>query len=189
MAGDLEFKDAQALYEGARDARINLCVFEGNANIPGEVSSLARMLWFHIPELAKRSGVQIDESREGHPAGVFSPDNKLVEVIARDMDGGRDMVSWLGAVATPQTKAMFAPGGGNAMDAVLDRFAKDRGFERDDLLAREAAAARGSDSGRATQSREADQLKPSSILQSIVPEGKPKMSPFIAGQLAMQMGR
>ena len=197
MAGEFDFKDAKALYEAAREARINLCVFHGNADVPGEVSSLARMLWKHIPELAKRSGVAIQEDREGHPPMVNASDKGLVTAIARDMDGGRALVDWM-PTASPLSRSMFAKGEGNSMNAFFNRFAQERGFTRDDVLSNESTPA-------GTPVVEAERIagvpdrepviargtspEPSRILKGVVPEGSARMSPAIAAQLASQVGR
>lgn len=137
MAGDIDFKDAEALLKGAREARLELCVFLHDAQVPGEVASLSRMLWRHIPELARRSGIEIQEN-EGHPPQVKASDEWLIKTIGRDMEDGRGVVDWLAKVSSDQTKAMFAHGSRNAMDGVLQRYAEEKGVERSDLIAVEA---------------------------------------------------
>lgn len=137
MAGETDFKDAEAMLNGAREARLQMVVFHHDAQVPGEVASLSRLLWRHIPELAKRSGVQIDE-KEGHPPEVSASDRWLAKTIADDMSDGRGVVDWLAKVTSDQTKAMFAKGRDNAMDGILQRFSEERGFERNDLIAVEA---------------------------------------------------
>lgn len=149
MAGEFDYKDMKSLYEGARAVRINLCIFEGNADIPGEIAPLARMLWKHIPEMARREGVQIDEKREGYPPGIVPTDQRMLGLIANDMDGSRDLVDWMPS-SSAESKAMFAKGADNSMNAFFDDFARGKGFVRDDILSRErdAAAPRSAESSR-----------------------------------------
>lgn len=137
MSGDLSFKDASELLEGARQARLQMVVFASDAQVPGEVASLSRMLWKHIPELAKRSGVEIDPD-EGHPPQVSTSNEWLSRTITLDMAESRPVAQWLSAITSPQTKAMFAKGSENAMDAVLQKFSEVNGFERRDSLTIEA---------------------------------------------------
>lgn len=137
MAGEFEIKDAQSMLDEIRETRINMNVFSQNTNIPGEMSSLARAFYKHIPELAKRMGSDI-EAREGHPPQVVASDKGLVDMIARDLKDGRDMANWLSATTTGQSKAFFAQGRDNAIDGLLQRFSEERGFQRTDSLAVEA---------------------------------------------------
>jgi hypothetical protein len=136
MAAENDYKNVKELYEGARDVRINLCIFEGNADVPGEIASVARVLWKHIPEMARREGVPIDEAREGYPINIVSPDKTMVDAITRDMAASRDLVAWMPS-ASPESRAMFAKGADNSMNAFFDAFAKEKGFVRDDVLSRE----------------------------------------------------
>lgn len=160
MAGEHDFKDAQGLLEGARAARINLCVFEHDTKVPGEVAAISRLLWKTIPELCKREGAQIDPEKEGHPPGVKSSEEWLTKSIGRDVEEGRPIISWLAKVATDQTKSMFAKGADNSLDAFLEAFSKKHGFQRRDVLAVEA--------GRAEPAPEPDFRRPAAAMASYV---------------------
>jgi hypothetical protein len=138
MSSNITFENANSMLEGARKARLNLCVFHHDAQVPGEVASISRLLYRHIPELARRAGAQL-EPNEGHPPGIEVQDKYLVDMISKDVAAGRDVVAWLNAVAAPETKSIFGKGHENGLNAFMDSFAKDRGFERNDALSEERA--------------------------------------------------
>jgi len=143
MASEYAFGDAKSLLEGARRSRLDMPHFKHDAASPGEVASLARLSFVHLPELARRMGANIGEE-EGHPPSVIVKDDGLVRLIAADVVASRPMAQWLASHVSPQTAAMFAKGGENAIEGMLDRFASERGFVRNDALTQEAAApARG----------------------------------------------
>lgn len=156
MASEYAFKDAQELLEGARRSRLDMPHFRHDAGSPGEIASLARLSFVHLPELSRRMGANIKEE-EGHPPSVTVKDEGLVRLIAADVVASRPMANWLASHVSPPTAAMFAKGGENAIEGMLDRFAEERGFKRDDALTQEArgpsrgaaiAAALGADQGR-----------------------------------------
>lgn len=138
MASDHAFENAEEMLSGARVGRLEITVFRHNTNIPGETAALARAFWLHVPELAKRMGAEISPE-EGHPPQVSVSDESLVKMIASDISAGRPYASWLATHIGPQTSAMFAKGGENAFDSILDKFAADRGFARDDAFTQEAS--------------------------------------------------
>jgi hypothetical protein len=139
MSGEFDLKDANAMLDAARKARSEMVIFHHDSQVPGEVSSLARLFWRHIPEMAKRAGAQI-EDKEGHPEGISSSDQSLIKMVSADMVHGRGVVEWLARVTSDQTKAMFKKGADNAMEGFIQEFAKARGIVREDALAMESGA-------------------------------------------------
>lgn len=131
------------MLELARRAQLEFCVFRHNAHSPGEDAALARVLYMHIPEFAKRQGETLRDN-EGHDPNISVRDESLPRLIAADLSESRWAASWLAAHIKPDTMAMFAKGRDNAFDGMFDRFAEERGFVRDDHFSKEAKEASGS---------------------------------------------
>ncbi len=132
------FTSASELLDAARVARIQMCVFRHDAQSPGETASLSRMLWYSIPEFAKRSGVELKEN-EGYPPTISSTDEAIVSRMTKDMTEARPVAEWLGPlVMSDQSKSLFSKGKDNSMFGLIENFAVERGFARSDILAIEA---------------------------------------------------
>ena len=117
----------------ARQVALHFCVFERDVNSPMTDASLARLFYRHIP-----AAVEMDSSgREADPGDA----RLLSKAIERDMVVGRDYDQWLaGYNHLPEgTREIFAKGKDNALNPVLDRLADIGGFERSDVLTREAS--------------------------------------------------
>lgn len=136
MASEHAYENSEDMLSGARVARLKFVVFPQNVNIPGETSALARALFLHVPEMARRMGTELSKD-EGHPPQVSVTDQSLVRLIAADLAEARPYANWLASHIGPETGAMFAKGGENAFDHILDSFAQERGFKRDDILSQE----------------------------------------------------
>lgn len=133
-----KFSTASELLEAARVARVQMCVFRHDAQSPGETASLSRMLWYSIPEFAKRAGVALKED-EGYPPNISSTDEAIVSRMTNDMQGARSVAEWLGPlVMSDQSKSLFSKGKDNSMFDLIEEFAAQRGFIRSDILAEEA---------------------------------------------------
>ena len=117
----------------ARKVALHFCVFERDVNSPMTDASLARLFYKHIP-----SAVEMDRSGSEASSGEA---RALARSIEQDMVVGRDYDQWLaGYNHLPEgTRKIFAKGAGNALNPVLDRLADIGGYQRSDILVREAA--------------------------------------------------
>jgi hypothetical protein len=154
------FETPAQMLEGVREARINMLIFSHDSQVQSEVAAPCRLMWKHVPELARRMDPTLElRPEEGYPDMIKAGDAQLLSVIARDMKESRDIVGWMSAVTTPETRAVFARGADNALDAMMEAHARDRGFTRDDAIAEEA--------GRAVQAQE-DRRRPSPAVMASV---------------------
>ena len=121
----------------ARQVALHFCVFERDVNSPMTDASLARLFYKHIP-----AAVEMDRSGSEDSPGEA---RALARSIEKDMVVGRDYDQWLaGYNHLPEgTRELFAKGKGNALNPVLDRLAEVGGYERSDILVREASLERG----------------------------------------------
>jgi len=117
----------------ARKVALHFCVFEKDVNSPDSHASLARLFYRHIP-----SAVEMDRSGSEDSPGKA---RLLARCIEQDMVVGREYDRWLaGYNHLPEgTRELFAKGKGNALNPVLDRLADIGGYERSDILVREAS--------------------------------------------------
>lgn len=135
----LSLLDGDEILAGARVARLEMVNFRHDCGTPGEVGSLARACWLHLPELAARlgSGIAADE---GHPPGISTSMHGLVNRTAEELVAARPMAEWLSGHVSPATAALFARGRGNSLHALFERLSMKHGFRRVDALAAESVA-------------------------------------------------
>tara|TARA_B100000929_G_scaffold86897_2_gene67950 strand:- start:5628 stop:6140 length:513 start_codon:yes stop_codon:yes gene_type:complete len=118
----------------AYQASLHFCVLERDVNSPMTDASLAKLFFRHIPK-----AVEMDTSgKEAQPGEA----QRLAKEMERDMVVGRDYDEWLAGYdhLKPETRAIFAKGSQNSLNPVLDRLAEVGGYQRSDILTREAAA-------------------------------------------------
>lgn len=137
MAGKTDVELATDALEMARKARLDFCVFRKDVGIPGEVSSLARLIWVEIPEMAKSMGAKV-EPDEGFPEGIGSHPRALLDSIGRDVKDSVPIASWLSHHISSEVAGMFEKGGSNALNPVMDAFARSNGVARSDVIAMES---------------------------------------------------
>ena len=118
--------------EKAYQASLHFCILERDVNSPMSDASLARLFFRHIPEALELD--RIGEESSACQARFLS------RRIEQDMVVGRDYDQWLAGYnhLKPETREMFARGKANSLNPILDRLADIGGFEREDILVREA---------------------------------------------------
>ncbi len=161
MERGTSFETPAQMLEGVREARINMLIFSHDSQVQSEVAAPCRLMWKHVPELARRMDPTLElRPEEGYPDAIKASDAQLLSIIARDMKESRDIAGWMSAVTTSQTKAVFAKGAENALDAMMEVHARERGFRREDGIAEEA--------GRGVQSQEERRRPSSAVMASVM---------------------
>ena len=138
----------------AKQVALHFCVFERDMNSPMTDASLARLFYRHIP-----AAVEMDSGGKEETAGDAL---MLARSIEKDMAVGRDYDQWLaGYNHLPEgAREIFAKGKENALNPIMDRLADIGGYERSDLLAREA---RMQESGLMVKSEKTQQSRLAAI--------------------------
>lgn len=116
----------------AYKASLHFCVFKRDVHSPMTDASLARLFFQHIPE-----ALELDRlGQESSPCQA----RFLARRIEQDMVVGRDYDQWLSGYnhLKPETRDLFAHGKQNSFNVMLDRLADIGGYEREDILIREA---------------------------------------------------
>lgn len=126
----------QALADRAESMALALCVFPHNAKGFGEDAHLARLLFKSLPAVAALDG-GIPSGRASAWEG-WSP-SELAAVISDDMEKSRPIVGWLAPHLSQELRDVFSKGKDSSLNPVFDRLAELGGYERKDILAREAA--------------------------------------------------
>ena len=145
----------------AYNAALHFCVMPRDVNSPMTDASLAKLFYQHIPK-----AVEMDKN----PPSRILEARSLAKNIERDMVVGREYDTWLAAFnhLKPETRAIFARGAENALNPVLDRLADIGGYERDDVLMREAREdGRGHEVGRNAKQSQAETQKESGKVISL----------------------
>jgi len=128
--------DVEAISKAADKAALDFCVFEHNANSPMSDASLARLFYRHIPNFAKMES-EFSEGNKPPQEGVDSA-NSLATFIEHDMVIGREYSTWLAPHLSKESADLFAEGGRNSLNPVFDKLAEIGGYERSDVLVKEA---------------------------------------------------
>lgn len=149
MAGKTDIELANDALAVARQARLDFCVFRKDVGIPGEVSSLARLIWLEIPEMAKSMGAKL-EPDEGFPEGIGAHPKPLIAAIARDAADSRPIASWLSHHISKDVAGVFQKGSENTLNPVLDAFAKANDVVRSDAIAVESRGTGAASAQRTT---------------------------------------
>lgn len=132
----------------ARQIALSFCVFERDVNSPMTDASLARLFYKHIP-----AAVEMDsKGKQSSPKEAAT----LARSIEQDMAVGRDYDEWLGGYnhLPKGAREMFAKGKDNSLNPILDRLAQIGGYERSDILTREAKMQKSGDLFKRDKSRD-----------------------------------
>ena len=129
-----DLMSGQKLADLSEKTALTLCVFPHNARQPGIESSLARMFFEQLPTVAAMDG---GEASSRATIVNWSPQD-LSRAISHDIEQGREIVDWLAPHLPKHIVTMFDKGAQSSLNPIFDRLAKEGGFERDDVLVREA---------------------------------------------------
>lgn len=129
-----QYMSGQALADLSEKTAITLCVFPQNARQPGVDSSLARMFFEQLPTVAAMDGAQVSDR-----ATVLPWDARdMSRALSHDIEQGREIIDWLAPHLPKHIVTMFDKGSGSTLNPVFEKLAREGGFERDDVLSREA---------------------------------------------------
>lgn len=138
--------DTGELLKAADKAALDFCVFKHNADSPMPDASLARLFYKHIPNFVK---MESEFSKGIKPSDdALMSAKSLSKSMENDMIAGREFSSWLSAHLSKTSADLFAEGGRNSLNPVFDKLAEIGGFERNDILSKEAKMPSVSDERR-----------------------------------------
>lgn len=133
-SNDPNTMSGQSLADFSEKTALTLCVFPHNARQPGADSSLARMFFEHLPTVASFDGATVSNR-----ATILSWSARdMSRSLSQDIEAGRDIIGWLSPHLPANITEMFDKGAKSSLNPIFDRLAKEGGFQRDDILVREA---------------------------------------------------